>query len=181
MNVVLFVLFLAGHPRAKPAVRAWSLEPTSYRGVQFGATGKEVRTALPGLECNQIYTVAPFCADEFVIPDTATLHERFSFDSSGRLGQVDATFKTRDYEDLRRVYIEKFGPPTMTRAATIRNLMGASFPQEILTWVGSRITLILMNGNEAVDTGYLSFTTSDFQREIQAQKDADAKKAAKKF
>jgi hypothetical protein len=157
-------------PVRTPTPQAWAKEPDSFRGVHWGAPEKEFQELFAGkaIVCQK----APDdqygdwrCLTGFPIAGTS-VGNNFVF-RSDRLVTVALLFKEEQYQQVRDVLIERYGPPTERGSTAFQNRMGASFENEDLIWRGSLIQLTLDKYFENVDQGIALFRTLE---DLEAQK-----------
>ncbi len=59
--------------------------------------------------------------------------------------------KHDDYQEIRRLLVERYGEPTTVTPGTASNRMGATFSNETVIWLGKRLMLTLQERANKVD------------------------------
>jgi hypothetical protein len=123
--------------------QSWPEEPDGFKGVQFGADPKQARPALKAMGCSVPYR-GHYCkavieGGGFVITGFLIFHDTGFIKASG-------SFPPENYEDMRAIFIKKYGNPHSARQSVLQNRLGASFQQEdlasiLFTLVGQTIAL----------------------------------------
>lgn len=116
---------------------AESWEPAGFRGVPWGASRSAVKRRLPGA-----YDVADFCHAEIKIgqvPVSASI----LFGADDGMDYANLTFSSDSFDDIRVAFIARYGEPTIRQSRTVQNRMGAKFENEILSWYGKMVVIVL--------------------------------------
>lgn len=155
--------------------RAWPQEPTSFRSVPFGATEKEAKQLLKMDLCLNS-TVGRFCSSTFRLADVTV--KSFMQFPAGKFEGVDGEFDSGDYSTVRSIFIDKYGPPTLTNSSEVHNGAGATFNQETLEWVGPVMRITLSRFGSKVTEGLFSIQTQASWEAV--RRDAEAKRSKAK-
>lgn len=156
--------------------------PDSYRGVPFGASEARAREIIKFESCEA--TPAYFgllaklatrmCVSSFLV-GTVKVQDFFHFRKDA-LVTVHMTFRSNDFENLRGVFIEKYGKPTRDQREILQNRFGAKFENETLTWAGPNVTVTLNRFASDLESGSAFFHVNAFTREYdKAQADENRK------
>lgn len=137
-------------------VRPWPQEPTSFRSVPFGATEKEAKQLLKMDLCLNS-TVGRFCSSKFQLADV--MISSFMQFQAGKFEGVDGSFDSDDYSSIRSIFIDKYGPPTNTKASEVHNRAGGTFSQETLEWIGPTIRITLSRYGSKLTEGLFGIQT----------------------
>jgi hypothetical protein len=127
-------------PPESGALSVWEKEPADFRGVPFGSSEAEMNKKLGNLICADIKGNR-WCWGNYAIGDTMGSN-KFRFHDD-KLVEVSYDFEPKDFEFVKGVFVEKYGPPTTASTAVVENRMGASFLNETLVWNGRNIYLLL--------------------------------------
>lgn len=88
---------------------------------------------------------------------SAHVAERYSFDDQGRLIEVSVAFPAADYEEIRELFEEKYGPPTSRREKQVRNHLGATFTNELSEWRGERMVISMAAFGADLASGSIAY------------------------
>ena len=77
--------------------------------------------------------------------------------------------------------IERYGRPTRTSVSTLQNMAGATFRSQTLEWVGSRVSLMLVERAGKVDQTAAIFTFVPAAQKNEAREAAEVKSSAGKL
>lgn len=138
--LVISVLALSLHANAADPP-AWPKEPKDFRGVPFGASEKDVVSALKldqAVACLEIEEQRS-CIHHGTIGEVKAM-ELYQFEDD-RLVQVHISFKAPQYESLRDLFIARYGPPAESWTEPFETVGGASATNEILEWRGETMIL----------------------------------------
>jgi hypothetical protein len=163
-----------GHtpPTEDKKPKAWPKEPDDFKGLKFGMTRAEVHK-VPGLSHCADEGLEGFCMkqaprmdkyDGFMVGGTTAKDgitmiggDQFSatFNDSGKLDEISARFlRQPDFEAVKAIFIDKYGPPTSSTTDILQNGFGAMFSQENLAWVGDNIRIDMQRYKRYSDGTY---------------------------
>lgn len=162
---------------AVPISGAWTKEPAGFRGARWNGTIADFKAVLPAMDCRGKGLKSTACyVDDFQVGDA---HVKLSLDflfSTGRLWIIAMDMRKADYPFLKKLFFEKYGPPTSRRSDGVIT----SF-----VWRGKEVQVELDPGDQYQGPG-ASFTAIASDKKLsaengaeRAQKDA-ARKAARK-
>jgi hypothetical protein len=77
----------------------------------------------------------------------------FEFGEANVFELALVSFPAAEYTVMRDIFIDRYGPPTVTKRETLQNRMGATFTNEILEWVGARVVIDLRRYGSTLDDG----------------------------
>lgn len=185
-------LFAIAAPPPKPSPKPWVQEPTSYRGVSWGTPLEAAKTAadIHSCHCEDEAWNRTDCTAEVIPPvrgclgglliGNMALEETWLF-AADRFSGVDLRFDASSYDQLRDIFIERYGPPTTTRDDTFENRMGAKVPNPMLVWGGKTVVITLSKYADTLNKGHGEVMTQAFITEHAAAKERAAKEGAKIF
>jgi hypothetical protein len=145
---------------AAPAAHAWTKEPSGYRGAEWGTdlakTAEVVGLLMGRCICSDADLTSFSCPKEVKADDVPDRRScRSALDVAGtevedmlqfendRLASTYMTFAADDFDKMRDIFVEKYGPPDSTSDAQVHNRMGAAFTNTSLEWHGPRVTITL--------------------------------------
>lgn len=139
---------------ASPAL-AWD-EPDSFRGVPWGASAEEAerilreRGDLPycpdgGRVCSIDARVGP-------VPTKTILGFK-----DGQFTNAFTTFRPVDYPTLKRIFIDRYGTPTMEKDEPYQTKGGLKATNQVARWIGSKVVIFLRAYGDRIDEGRASF------------------------
>ncbi len=138
--IITAILALVG------TVSAWN-EPDSFREVPWGASVKEAQAILGASA-----TCRPALCSQTALIGRAAVTFLYSF-REDHFVFAHLEFKAGDYEMLKAIFVEKYGPPTQTDQSEFISQGGASGVNEILQWDGDRVVMSLQKVEGRIDTG----------------------------
>ncbi|MFJ3486610.1 hypothetical protein ACIPL1_24875 [Pseudomonas sp. NPDC090202] len=147
---------------AKSAPKVWQQEPKSFLGLTFESASV---AALP--QCRPVTLSAPnrteMCREESYSTDYYSLdglpslglayHQTLGVKVAG--AQVEYFYlsgSTNDFEKVRQLFTEKYGPPTSSAAPVVKTKVGATFTNDTLTWQGSTVQIVLERYSDDINT-----------------------------
>jgi hypothetical protein len=135
----------------EPALQpAWPEEPEGFKGVQFGWT-KDQAESVVHLPCLPAVNGKLFC-NLIIDGGGFSLNARFIFEDTG-LTQVFGKFPSENYQDVKEMFIAKYGKPHSATQSDVQNRMGATFRQEELLWIGKRVSIVLSRYGSTISDG----------------------------
>jgi hypothetical protein len=87
---------------------------------------------------------------------TVTPYIRFTAD--GRFYAYNATFSTDAFATIQQILTKRLGKPTTDTPGTVQNRMGATFQQEMVTWLLPHVRIDLIQRGTDINSGLLSGT-----------------------
>jgi hypothetical protein len=174
----------------------WKKEPKSFKGVPFNsseATTKQILAiarpkldftcsgpadrlcvvSVPKLENVNGAIVKP--SPEYEFEDK--LNFVFTFHKD-RFVEAVGTFENPNYEQVKAVFIERYGTPTRAQVQTVQSAAGASFENETLHWGGRNVDVTLSRFGDRVDTGNVHVCLKAYMKAQKTKDDQEKKKAA---
>ncbi len=168
MNRARILLILMALAVPVVAQQRWPKEPTAFGGLRWGATVAEAKQAYPSAQ-QSIWGNGPSLHYNL---DVGTVSTRVCLDfKDDHLVQVRMEFSNSGFNEMRKVFIEKYGSP-----ARVTSEEG----DPILWWQGKtvRIRLYRYTGDEAGAVfSVVSYVTEQLQRQ---KRDAEQSKAKDK-
>ncbi len=147
-----FVMMVAVLLAAAPAL-AWN-EPADFRGVRWGASVEEAKATIPDLACVPLMGT---CREFFEI-GPARVYAFWAFRNGG-FDQVNLTFESPQYDEVRAMFTERYGEPTARRTEAIALDSATTLENEILEWTGDTIYAELRRFVKGIDRGAATIRT----------------------
>ena len=161
---------------AAVAGQPWPKEPNGFAGVPWGANRKDADAVLQFRRCTDIDEDRVYCTGSSRGPGlTAGTFYR------DRLVAITVSFASLRFDEIKGIFLEKYGRPAQTDRPVLQNRMGAHFTDERLGWQGKRIVLVLDKYGEDLETGTAMFSTLEWERILERLAREKAKKQAKDF
>ena len=134
--------------------KPWSKEPKYFRGVPFGASEAEALNKIPSMgNCRNNETLGRMCLDSgFKIGDVPFVKNTFVF-YDDKLVSVNVNFKSKDYDFIKDVFIEKYGEPKEIEREKVKTEAGIEYENEILTWRGDIIEIHVEKYSRNINNG----------------------------
>ncbi|HSY51167.1 MAG TPA: hypothetical protein VLC46_20340 [Thermoanaerobaculia bacterium] len=155
----------------------WEKEPAEVRGVPFGASEALVKKTLR-IGCVSIGEDRE-CVQRFKIGDIRVVG---GFDvTDDRMHTVTFLFDSPNFEAMKAVLIEKYGPPTEQHSEPFQTKSGATYDNTVLTWVGVEVRVDARKFGSSLDSSRVEFNTSEWLRKLADRDAMKAKKAATDF
>ncbi len=163
-----------------PKRPGWTKEPGNFRGMRWGASEDEVSKGVPGVDCGPHGDYVDRCIGQFDIgPNGAT--NVFTFSAEKRLESVLLSFDSKDFDAMKTILIERYGPPTRRAVSEVKTRMNASYQNETLQWLGTKVDLTAMKYGSDITSGFAHFETKAAAAKHAKAADAKAKADAQKF
>jgi hypothetical protein len=203
IRATLAVLLVASAAigQEKPKSVGWSKEPASYRGIPWGGSIDDARREVGASE-------GCLCADEEDLRDARfckflpepdpkkeprfrscraslgvadiSVKDLLHFENEKFVG-ADMTFDVDEFEQMKDIFIEKYGQPSSTENTEVSNRMGAKFTNTELVWRGEKVTVRLERfGSDLTKSGASIVLTDYMQRRADAMREKK-KKGAEAF
>jgi hypothetical protein len=186
--MVLALMAFADRAHAQSPKGQWPKEPDTYRGIRWQAPISEAAERVGNLSCLCEYKdmARSPCqygdADADKTPETRnclgdltigsiTMKEMWSFTQDKFVG-AGLSFSSDDFEKLRDIFIERYGPPTSSTEDDLQTRMGAKATNRTLIWQGRAVTITLQRFSGTITEGYASIETNAHL----AQKKKDSEK-----
>jgi len=178
--------------------KPWPKEPDSYRGMRWEAPLAEIAKTVgttcvcdyPGRVPNEACFLGDAESHAGKVPTTRTCISDFEVGSiqmkevwhfvDDLLGGVSLSFEPDDYERLRAIFVERYGPPTQTSRQPFQTRGGARATNEALLWRGKRVTIRLRKFAESITDGDATLLTKgylDRQRKAAEEEQREGVKA----
>lgn len=182
--IVAALLLSAAAARAE-----WPLEPKDFRGVHFGASQAEATAVLKNSAGIGVLQGGKFggwnCLDGtrcFVSAPIGrfTTDQDFTF-YDDKFVQVKLTFATEAFDELRAIFIERYGPPTDERKAAVKTQAGGTFTNDVVTWSGERVIVRIERYFTSLDTGFAIVADRAWSEAEEKRRADERKRAAASF
>jgi len=152
-----------------PAAPIWANEPSTFRDVPFGATEAEAKAKIPFIGCKNMDSSSGsdrMCTGYFSIGGATAMTNSFGF-RDDKVNVVYLSFKSKDYDTVRAVLIEKYGAPSQSEHAPMKTVMNVELMNEKLVWQGKtvRFELDRYSGN-VNDSSAIFITNETFERQL---------------
>jgi hypothetical protein len=137
----LVATLLLGH-----VTTAWAEEPKGFADFPWGTTSAVIREKLLTKRCQSHVEYSRATGTShwrtYLVEELRATQLRFDFEPDDSLAGYYMVIARYSYPELRRLTLEKFGPPT-TRGSFFR------FNEQLFwTWAGTQATLIQRCGSE---------------------------------
>lgn len=194
MLALVIVATIAAGPSAE-----WAAEPSDYRGVSWGTMLGDARQRIPIASCRCVYrpdySDVRECKVTPVEPSQAPLlrmcrssltiarlpvNDLLLFERDAFAG-ASMEFSSEDFEALRDVFVEKYGPPTAATEKEISTRMGAKATNHVLSWRGPRVTITLTRFKDTLRSGGATIAVNEYTARREAEQAATKKKGAGDF
>jgi hypothetical protein len=130
---------------------AWD-EPDNFRGVPWGTSSTEARALLESsgekTDCFGQRACVTARAKVGLAPVTIT----YMFDDD-KFTMAMLTFAPAQYEALRAIFSDRYGPSSAIRDEQIKTRMGVAYTNQVATWAGQRVFIELRRYGNKVDQG----------------------------
>lgn len=178
------------------AEATWKKEPQSFKGVPFNSSEAATKQILadtrPKLEFNCSGHADRSCVvsiPELKTADGVVVKPGAEYEFEGKLNfvfkyhkdkfvEAIGTFGNPNYEQVKAVFIERYGTPTRAQVQTVQSAAGASFENETLSWSGRSVDITLVRFGYRVDEGDVRIYLKSHKKSQQKQDDEKKKKAA---
>lgn len=174
----------------------WKKEPKSFKGVPFNSSEVATKQILAGARPKLDFTCSGPADRSCVVsvpelekangavvkPSTEYEFEEklnfvFTFHKD-RFVEAVGTFENPNYEQVKAVFIERYGTPTRAQVQTVQSASGASFENETLHWGGKNVDVTLSRFGDRVDKGSVRVCLKSYMKGQQTKEDEEKKKAA---
>lgn len=155
---------------AKPPAAAWKQEPDSFLGLPLNGNLSD----LPDCQRGVIGFKQPVrCANRSSAtylqinpnPDIG-LHYLYSLDAKlfdDSIQYIYMSGRTEDFEKLKDIFIQRYGKPHSDVTSEVKTRAGASFEDETLKWVGSKVTIVLSRYSDDINSYGASISVNQVQ------------------
>jgi hypothetical protein len=181
MKSLLSILLLAGTipacAQTGERIPTWTQEPDGFKGVKFGSTEAEAKTAtsIP-LRCLSVKSER---ACMMVVPVGSFNMEVLLQFVADKFTKAVGTFPSDSFSDVRDIFFEKYGKPHNVTEETLQNGMGAQFHQEHYGWRGKLCLITLSKYGSSPDEGLFSLSPIDTVDAEEKAREEAKKKALK--
>jgi hypothetical protein len=149
--LIVSVLLLAGN------APAWNV-PDAFQSVPWGASMQAAKEILEKrAESERLSSARPRCMDDrlcitegFVGPVLVKSHFKFV---DGKFVAGWLNFKSDRYEDIRIIFIDRYGQPTERRQEQVETKMGYKAMNETLYWFGDKVIIRLSRYAGTIEDG----------------------------
>ena len=162
----------------------WAQEPSSYRGVQFGATRATAMAALGNLNVCTVETGNGIlaCTDarsSFRLGEVP-IKERLFFPND-LFVQVTLEFSSDHYAFVSSVFVEKFGKAHQTLKEPFQTKSGSTFENEVMMWEGEGVIVMIKRLSGDVEHARANISTKAFIEAEARRAENNRKQAAASF
>ncbi|MBA6058955.1 MULTISPECIES: hypothetical protein [Pseudomonas] len=159
---VIFAAILASGSAyaAKPAVKVWANEPSSFLGLTFESSSimalPQCTPGVIGFQQTQLCREKPY-GNLYMIEGKPSIGLRYNYQLSAGLkdSQVEyflLTGNTDDFDKAAELFIEKYGRPSSRTAPQVKTKAGAAFVNDTLVWDGMRVSITLERFSTDINT-----------------------------
>ena len=99
----------------------------------------------------------------------------------GVVTSISLRGKQGDYQSIKTLLLERYGRPTVVRTEALQNAMGATFKSEVLTWYGKKVSLILEERSDSIDTTRAFFSHNATATKRLLEREKSLKESASKM
>ena len=156
----------------------WTKEPADFKGVPFNASESQARQTIHFEFCHDIPEGKRVCVYRIEVTEHYAIVCYFVF-SHDRLETISGQFPSQYYEDVRKLFVDKYGDPMTNRQSTVQAHAGGTYEQEELLWQGQKVSLLLSRFGANVEHGSMTFlptTTLVEQQKHEKEQKANALK-----
>ena len=157
----------------------------TFRGLPFGASESYVKELFPHIYCRSVkasvFNADKFCEDRNFRIGEVQVENIFEF-LNDKLVKVRLSFRSEVYGYIKEVFIIKYGNPHHVRTEVIENKARIQYDNEILTWKGNDVYLMLNRyqpGN--IDYSIATFLPASYAEKIIEDSEAKKKQAISGF
>lgn len=165
-------------------------EPEEFRGLKFGQDLRKVLRSCPSnwdgkSRCySKLSQHADLPGDHFVLynfgPIGGVWIAARATQIQNRLVKISLEFQSKDFEQLRKIFIERYGAPTHEDEKEVTNPLGARFRKRTTWWEGKRLTIFLGERSHRIDYGLANYSTPDEISLSIKEQETQEKKGVKK-
>ena len=153
----------------------WPQEPNGFKGVAFGASAADLQKVIHA-RCTGTKEIRSCFTREIQPFNWVDLVFR-----GDHLARVVAEIPSADFDSIRSLFIEKYGPPHTETHEPVQNLMGAQYDNVILRWMGDGINITLKRFGETLTEGAVIFVTPAESAQLNAEAKIEREKTKKSF
>lgn len=158
----------------KPTASVWKQEPDSFLGLPLNGSLSE----LPDCQRGVIGFKQPVrCANRSSAtylqinpnPDIG-LHYLYSLDAKLFEDKIQCLYmsgRTEDFEKLKDIFIQRYGKPHSDVLSEVKTKAGASFEDETLKWVGSKVTIVMSRYSDDINSYGASISVNQVQQKYE--------------
>ena len=167
-----------GSPQKVKTPVVWTQEPDGFKGAKFGASRSDLDFL--SQECwdpsSQIAAMGrEKCERIEQIGDVGVSLRYYLRDD--KLVEVEGSFESKGFDELRKVFIEVYGRPHQTAHTPARTALGVMVVDEDLFWAGKRVSILLSKYLGNINDGGFSISLKSEDALIQQMKRDAHKKA----
>ena len=134
-------------------------QPDRFRGVPWGASLQEARTLLKS-KGEEPDCWIDRCHAPASIGPTRPFIEYFFRDNKFTLAIL--TFLPSEYEALRTIFSDRYGPPTSIEDEEVKTGLGLAYTNQVATWAGARVVIELERYGSTVKYGRGMISLKEF-------------------
>ena len=156
----------------------WTKEPTSVRGIPFGASVAEAKKKLNNHTCETNKAARETrCYERHYKTGRAVVDGSMYLFKNDKLVSVLMEFKSSDYDYLKEIFIQKYGDPIETVPMEERKkIKDLYFNNGRLVWIGDNITMGLSIGVDNNEKGSIYYTLNSYIRESSRERKKEEEK-----
>jgi hypothetical protein len=147
MRIVLVVI--AALLLAAPG-SAWN-EPDSFRGVPWGVSQADALALLQKAGEKVSCYLPSLCNTTQVMIGPVPTQIGYGFGKENKFEMAMLSFIPGHYENMKAIFVERYGAPSSTMQQPVKNRMGATFTNEIAIWAGERVVISLSRFGSKLD------------------------------
>jgi hypothetical protein len=156
-------------------------DPDGFRGLPWGATEEQMRTDVGGW-CEDLSSTARWLGDRYCVVEfqiggidgKATYVFR-----RDKFVRVTLDFKSRDFDQLAAIFVERYGAPTSTTQEPYKTQGGLETTNKDLTWTGPLVRITIHRYGSRITEGWASLATRADSEEAARLRKEQTKGAAK--
>ncbi len=172
-------------PGGGSPVPTWK-EPDEFRGLKFGQDlRKFLQPGPPNWDGKSRCYIklgkhAELVGDHFVLYNFGPIGGVWIAASAtqiqNKLVNISLQFQSKDFEQLLKIFIEKYGSPTHQGEKEVTNALGTRFRERTAWWEGKRLTILMDERSHKLDQGFVQYSTADENSlSIREQEEQDKK------
>lgn len=160
---------------------SWKKEPKDFRGIPFGASESQAKEHIPNLYCMDVGVLGRICDDKAVFKIGNVIMNNTLIFKEDRLDFVSLGFKSKDYDFIKIVFVEKYGSPTKTVNKIVRTKVGVEYNNQTLIWFGKNVSISLYRFHENIEESAIGYTVNSSLEQWIGDKEKIKKEAVKDF
>jgi len=145
---------LSAFPQVPPHPK-WLQEPDNFKSVKFLDSTDAAKEHVPAIECMTPMAGLSHgrCVLMIDLPGARQgLKVHFIF-INDKMRSVTGSFPSSSFSDVKDVFVEKYGKPTLDQTGEVQTGFGVKYQQEMMTWIGEKVTILLQKYSSTVNEG----------------------------